>query len=155
MGLDMYLKGKRYMSDFFRKGDKKIQESVQELFPELKDMQSHFDGPVVNEIVIDAGYWRKANQIHAWFVKECQKGVDDCGEYYVTRDKLLELKALCEAALKNRGKASETLPRQSGFFFGGTEYDEWYFRDLENTIAIIDRAVALPKNWDLYYTSSW
>ena len=47
------------------------------------------------------------------------------------------------------------VPFTLGLAFGGTDYDEWYFRDLENTIAIIDRAVALPKNWDLYYTSSW
>ena len=26
----------------------------------------------------EAGYWRKANQIHGWFVNKCQDGVDDC-----------------------------------------------------------------------------
>jgi hypothetical protein len=41
-------------------------------------------------------YWRKANQIHKWFVDNVQGGVDDCGEYLVTEDELDELRELCK-----------------------------------------------------------
>lgn len=46
------------------------------------------------------GYWRKANAIHAWFVKHIQGGVDDC-EYHreVTKDDLIALKSACEKVL--------------------------------------------------------
>ena len=49
-------------------------------------------------------------------------------------------------------KAEELLPCTSGFFFGGVEYDEWYFKDLEDTIAIIN---SLNEEGDYYYKSSW
>ena len=41
------------------------------------------------------GYWRKANQIHSWFVRECQDGVDECQKAYVGIDKLEELREIC------------------------------------------------------------
>lgn len=56
----------------------------------------------------EAGYWRKASAIHGWFVREVQGGEDDCEEYIVTIDKLLELQKLCEEivdkALLKHGK---------------------------------------------------
>ncbi len=36
-------------------------------------------------------YWRKANQIHGWFVEHVQYGEDDCGMYEVTVGDLKEL----------------------------------------------------------------
>lgn len=39
-------------------------------------------------------------------------------------------------------KASYLLPTRDGFFFGGTEYDEYYFKDLEDTKDILERAIA-------------
>lgn len=51
--------------------------------------------------------------------------------------------------------AEELLPTTSGFFFGGTAYDEWYWRDLERTVEIIDKALVLPDDWDFEYQSSW
>lgn len=45
-------------------------------------------------------YWRKANQIHAWFVDECQGGVDECQlSDPIPREKLLELRNLCARIL--------------------------------------------------------
>lgn len=40
--------------------------------------------------------WRKANQIHAWFVENVQGGVDDCGCYIVSEDILEELLSICK-----------------------------------------------------------
>lgn len=42
------------------------------------------------------GYWRKANQIHNWFVNNVQGGIDDCGTYEVTEDQLAELLNICK-----------------------------------------------------------
>ena len=156
MGLDMYLKGKRYLSKYFNEGDDQLAESIQQKFPELSGKTDHFgQGPLVKEISIDAGYWRKANAIHDWFVRECQGGEDDCGYYYVGREQLVELKELCQKVLDDRSLAKELLPTASGFFFGSTEYDDWYFQDLEQTIRIIDDVLALPKQWEFEYHSSW
>ena len=49
-------------------------------------------------------------------------------------------------------KCTSLLPTQSGFFFGSTEIDDYYYQDLEETIRIIN---SLNPNGDYYYQSSW
>lgn len=49
----------------------------------------------------EIGYWRKANQIHHWFVENVQEGGDDCGEYVVSRDQLKSLLTLVDEAIKS------------------------------------------------------
>jgi hypothetical protein len=44
-------------------------------------------------------YWRKANQVHLWFVNNVQKGVDDCDYYPLEDDKLAELGLLAQRVL--------------------------------------------------------
>ena len=102
----------------------------------------------------EIGYWRKANAIHRWFVEICQDGVDNCASYYVGREDLEALKNVVEDVLLEPERAEELLPTQSGFFFGPTEYDDWYFEDLRNTIEIINWALA--QDFDYFeYHSSW
>jgi len=54
--------------------------------------------------------------------------------------------------------AEQLLPTTTGFFFGGTDYDEWYYRDCEHTIAVVDACLAAhaanPKI-TFTYQSSW
>lgn len=155
MGLDMYLSGKRYLSSF-NDQDKETAESVQKLMPELKGRKNQFgDGPAVKEIKIDAGYWRKANAIHAWFVKHVQDGEDRCRPHYVSREMLEDLRDTCQRVLDFKHLANELLPTQSGFFFGETEFNEWYYQDLEQTVKIIDKCLELPSDWEFEYCSSW
>lgn len=40
-----------------------------------------------------------------------------------------------------KGLASAVLPTQAGFFFGSTDYDEGYLKDLKDTVEIIDKAI--------------
>lgn len=156
MGLDMYLTGKRYISKHFNEGDEARAEAVQKLFPELEGKGGRWgDASPVKEVQIEAGYWRKANQIHDWFVKNVQGGEDECRPHYVSREQLKELRDTCQEVLENRKRAAELLPTASGFFFGGTDYDDWYFQDIEATIRILDDALALPESWEFEYCSSW
>lgn len=155
MGLDMYLFGKRYVSKYFNKGDDERAEAIKKLFPELEEMTSSLSESPVKEVKIEAGYWRKANQVHKWFVDNVQSGSDDCGDYSVQREKLEELKKLCQQVLDFRHLATDKLPPQTGFFFGNDAIDEYYFQDIEHTIKIIDRCLALPESWEFEYHSSW
>jgi hypothetical protein len=50
--------------------------------------------------------------------------------------------------------AKELLPTQEGFFFGSTEYDQYYLQDIEETIAIIEEALA-GEGGSFWYHSSW
>ncbi len=148
MGLDMYLKAKKYVSEY---ADKEAYELVNRLDVGQFDME-------INEISAEAMYWRKANAIHAWFVRECQEGVDNCQEYWVTPEKLKELRDICREILKDTTKANKLLPTQGGFFFGELVYDEWYFQDIENTekrLTEILENEQLLRGWQYYYQSSW
>ena len=49
--------------------------------------------------------------------------------------------------------AEELLPTTSGFFFGSTEYDEYYIQDLKETVEMLEPY--LEKGGDFYYHASW
>lgn len=106
----------------------------------------------------EVAYWRKANEIHNWFVENVQNGDDDCCAHReITISDLATLRELCTRVLIDPDLAEELLPTQSGFFFGSTNYDEWYKNDLENTIEQIDNILATTdfNTEALYYVSSW
>ena len=144
MGLDMYLNGHLDLWDI---SDEKKAIIINNF--------SEIDRHEPKSIIIEVGYWRKANHIHNWFVENVQEGTDDCKEYYVSREDLEELKSVCEQILVDRTKAAELLSTKSGFFFGGTDYDQYYFDDLSKTIEIINKALAMNGSIEFYYRSSW
>lgn len=136
----------------------------------------------------DVGYWRKANQIHNWFVINVQGGEDDCGCYEVSREQLEDLLECCRIVkrecnlidgkvkvseyyqdgkwhveyddgkvLDNVDIAKEYLPTVGGFFFGDTNYDEWYMKDIDDTIQIIENVLQTTdfEKQMILYSSSW
>ena len=108
MGLDMFLYGVEYHSQYDDEED---------------NNKSYY-------VMTEEIYWRKANQIHKWFVENVQNGIDNCAMYYVSEESLYKLKELCEKVLENSELAGELLPTTNGFFFGSTEYDEFYYHDV-------------------------
>ena len=165
MGLDMYLHAKKYVEKInwqtLQNNDELSMDSpevVNPLWTEIVNTAQMSDVAVdiygVN-VDVTCAYWRKANQIHAWFVDNVQQGNDDCGEYYVSHEKLKELLDLVNKALAERDP--NLLQPRAGFFFGSYDIDEWYWNDLKNTKAKLERIFALPEMSKLsfYYTSSW
>jgi hypothetical protein len=103
-------------------------------------------------------YWRKANQVHNWFVQNVQNGVDDCDEYPVDAEQLAYLVSLCDRVLADTKTARDLLPPASGFFFGGTDIDEWYGQDLIHTSEDLKRVInaAIQMGGITFaYQSSW
>ena len=150
----------------------------------------------------EVGYWRKANAIHGWFVRELANGVDECQEIVVPKIKMMELQALCLTALIKRSqdptpleetespKSSKSVPVDgqemgewlmeqmkmettlallekefedtsdplrpvAGFFFGGTEKDQYYYQDLMETAEIIRAALEEYPDGEFIYQASW
>lgn len=187
MGLDMYLYRKTYVPSYDGHGDtpeERLKNSTRGKL-QIKGLKSRIDPKKVAYIVEDVGYWRKANQIHQWFVEHVQDGEDDCKSYYVSREQLEELLETVEKVLAStelvdgeihagtefkdgksreiieKGKvlkdptvAKELLPTQAGFFFGGYDYDEWYWRQLEETKQILVEALKANEA-EFEYGSSW
>jgi hypothetical protein len=156
MGLDMYLNASRFLWDLGDDPDVKLAVDIGAMFPELK-------GKRAREVSTELFYWRKANAIHKWFVDTVQEGRDDCGYYPVELEQLATLRDLCRLVLGNPDSASRLLPTQGGFFFGGTDYDEYYFQDLERTVQFLDEflpeytddASSPWRRWQIEYHSSW
>ena len=161
MGLDMYLSKKTYVKNWDHTPEKNrhkfsITVNGKEVDYINKDKISYIEEEVA--------YWRKANQIHQWFVDNIQDGVDNCSEYPISIEQIKELVETCEKVLeslkdspketkevvvghnkdgeikstisvyKNTDVVEELLPAQEGFFFGSTEIGDMYIEDLELTI---------------------
>ena len=153
MGLDQYLYAKRFSSPSFE-SEKETYEQIIEAM-NARDFMGNAPFPYTT-VSVTVGYWRKQNAIHQWFVDICQDGNDDCRDAFVAREQLEELRDLCKQVLADKSLASDLLPTSEGFFFGGTDYDEWYIQGLEYTVKLIDDLLAkVPNEWDFVYGSSW
>lgn len=162
MGLDMYLSKKTYVKnwDHMTEGDR---HTVTVVGPRA----AHIRPERITEIVEQVMYWRKANAIHAWFVREAQDGLDNCQESEVTPEQLTELRDLCQTLLAEYDAdpvaattfAQRLLPTQSGFFFGDTSYDAYYWEDLRDTARSLTALLAETDDtdWGVTYTyqASW
>jgi hypothetical protein len=51
--------------------------------------------------------------------------------------------------------AEDLLPTQAGFFFGSTDYDQWYVDDLKETQRMLSAALADDSDGEFYYQASW
>jgi hypothetical protein len=160
MGLDMYLEARRFVSGYTHSAP-----DEQNTFAEILDavnMTGMNDSPHIT-VSVNVAYWRKANHIHDWFVKNVQDGEDDCRSYYVSREKLQELEQVCrDVSANGTGEyAQKHLPTGSGFFFGSEDYDEYYFEQTDWTAKrLAEILTKVPEgsglsSYDFHYQSSW
>lgn len=179
MGLDMYLYRKNYVQNWdYMTSEERHSVDIRRGGKPRVDIKPERISHVVEQIA----YWRKANAIHGWFVNNVQNGVDDCREYYVSRNKLRELVLACkqldlqfsaettmasgqtpikmtpenfEKACKSLPSIAEAiLPTTSGCFFGSTEYDPEYLAALRYTIQQLEPLLA-DEDGEYYYQANW
>jgi hypothetical protein len=62
---------------------------------------------------------------------------------------------VCKQVEADNVLAPTLLPSASGFFFGGTEYDEWYFKDISNTIVYLTEILEDELADEFEYNASW
>lgn len=87
---------------------------------------------------------RKENHIQA-FIEGEVGNVDNCGYLPLTKPDLERLVDRLARVNADHSQAGVLLPTQEGFFFGGTEYDEWYFMDIKRELEDLS---ALLQEWD-------
>jgi len=150
MGLDMYLYRQEYVTSWL---DNK--ETYKAIVDTL-GIKPCNDAPHIN-VEICVAYWRKANAIHKWFC-DLDGGKDECQSIYVNRQNLVDLRQTAWHAVNTPDMARVLLPTQSGFFFGSTEYDQWYMQDMHSTIEQLDKILddTPEDSWgNFIYRASW
>lgn len=170
MGLDMYLEiGKNeYCSNYYKDKGSNLKLEYPKDITDFVSVSPE-SMAISRTTKYHVGYWRKANHIHNWFIQHCANrdewgnAIDDCTPIEITVGKLEELLETCKKVLTDHSLASSLLPTQSGFFFGSTKYDEDYFKDIEDTIKIVEPVLKFAKHkrdiedyvWVVYYQASW
>ena len=189
MGLDMYLKAEKYLSDYSHNKNENERTAFKTVLSAVGLEGCRCEQSPSLTVMVTVAYWRKANAIHGWFVANVQDGKDECRASFVERKQLEELVKQCKLVLGSvetvegdigegttyypdgrvenhtkRGKvvaqkavAEEILPTKGGFFFGSTNYDEYYLADLEDTVkqltAILENEAL--NGCEFYYRASW
>ena len=85
-------------------------------------------------------YYRKVNFLYAFFAEALTD--EQC---VVTKHDVETIISHCKEVLADHSLAEKLLPTQSGFFFGSTDYNEWYFKDVEY---VLEQFTKYLEGWD-------
>jgi len=113
MGLDMYLRGSKFLWRNWNDPEAERQE----------------DGYRITDIRIDLGYWRKHPNLHGYIVEAFASGNDNCQEIELS---VQDMRNIISAIKEQR------LPFTEGFFFGQSNDSEEQ-RKLD--VAIFEQAI--------------
>ena len=115
-----------------------------------------------NSGTVEVYYWRKANSIHNWILKETGTPSDfnvNDNDIELTKDMLIKFVEQAETVLKDKSDetSARLIPSCSGFFFGSTEYDEWYYKDIEDTAEKFKELINTFdfESYELVYSCWW
>lgn len=130
----------------------------EDLDKDIQDLMNSMDDMTPVSVRFEVGYWRKANHIHNFFSNALSEFDDKTGdETWVPINVLEMLRERCVKVLEARDEeiSSELLPTMDGFFFGSTDYDDYYYDQVKETIIIIDKALKYKNKMEYYYAASW
>ena len=145
MGLDMYLSGDKYISQYDT-----TQRDENGIPLEVK--RPVVDGFEVSSYKLDLGYWRKFAPLHKFIVQVFANGVDECQPIYLDADDLRRIaNALRDGGLPDNDDCA-------GFFFGNPEFWDEDRAEGEKHAQTFERAAAWidSEAWNtVTYQASW
>ena len=164
MGLDMYFYARKTTYKSFSKWDNSGRANEVNYPEDLKTFSDYiYDRnfkSVQTETSYQIGYFRKFNALHSYIVKTFANGIDNCQDIILYKEDVEQIKKVLDEVLNAHQqveKAKELLPTQSGFFFGGTDYDEFYFEDVKDAADLMQSFLDNFdfENYQLVYQASW
>lgn len=104
------------------------------------------------------GYFRKVNFLVKYF-GDLGFDIENQTPFYITKEQVTELRNRCQEVLSDHSKAEELLPTMSGLFFGSTDYNEYYFEDVEQVLKYCEETLlpmfdSLDDRESIYF-STW
>tara|TARA_R100000353_G_scaffold114197_2_gene81744 strand:- start:4248 stop:4685 length:438 start_codon:yes stop_codon:yes gene_type:complete len=145
MGLDMYLRGDKFITTF---DDTKRDKDGKA----LRVKRPVVDGFDVETHVLDLGTWRKFAPLHVYIVNEFADGVDECQKIDLSAG---ELRKIAKALRNNK------LPKNDdchGCFFGDDEWWDELKSEGEKHAKVFDKAAEWVEStfWNnVTYQASW
>lgn len=127
-----------------------IQEKLKALQKECKDVRPY----------TEIAYFRKVNLLVSYFNYQ-----QNCTYQELSKENVESLVEDCQKVLdlyqQHQGeditdKLEDLLPTTSGFFFGRTDYDKWYFKDVEYVLNEFTK-ILTTTNWrsEIVYLYCW
>ena len=145
MGLDMYLRGEKFVSKYDHSQQAPEGGSLEVKRPVI-------DGFEVSEYILDMGYWRKFAPLHKYIVKVFADDVDECQPIHLTN---LDCRRIAEALRHDNLPANEDC---GGFFFGNPEFWDEDRANGEEHAKVFDKAAEWVESnsWNtVTYQASW
>jgi hypothetical protein len=182
MGLDMYLYKRTYVKKWEHQSDENSFDVTVKrggkTYPKIQPERISY----IEEQIM---YWRKANQIHGWFVDNTSV-LEEEVKYSVTKQDLENLLNTCEQVLEilNKSKKKviqvengwssgertfcdvdvfdcedeimDLLPPTQGFFYGSSDINTYYEDTINETVRFLEREIPLCDEYDEFeYYASW
>ena len=115
----------------------------------VEDFFKHFEEMYYAESDV---YFRKVNFVYNFFSNKLE---DEC--CFADKSDIEELISRCDKVLADHSLAQELLPTRSGFFFGSTDYDNWYFGDVEDCKRQMEKLLSMyDEDTDVvFFIMSW
>ena len=99
--------------------------------------------------------FRKRNWLMPFVENAIDKEVENCEYYELSKETMLDLLDRIDKVLADHAFAEELLPTQGGLFFGSTQYDEWYFKSLQDAKDKLEEDVKSMDDDDTAVFWSW
>lgn len=139
MGLDMYLKAEvsKYVS-YYDDGNENYGKGLYpDFLRDFEDMQRERRNLICVSSEYEIGYWRKFNALHSYIVNSFADGVDECQDIVLWEQDIKRILETLKSLTPEN--ASVVMPPKDGFFFGSTDIDEWYWRDVGYSIKVFEK----------------
>ena len=141
----MYLSKKTYVKQWsHNKPEDQYEVSVKKggvTYPNIRTERVSY---VTEELM----YWRKANQIHGWFVNNCEEDIPDV-KYSLGREQLVELVDICKKVLEILNTATKLTKQVVGGWRNGEDYmvDVEVYDNIEDAILCEKRIKEWNRMW--------
>lgn len=121
---------------------------------ELPELEAQLNKEVEMSYEEYNAYFRKVNFLFKYF--EDRGKMVDQWYAFVEQGDVEDIIWRCEEVLKDNKKAHELLPTQDGFFFGSTDYDDYYMYDVKDCLKQMKKYLKLfKKPGTAYVIFSW
>ena len=101
-------------------------------------------------------YFRKYNWLYGWVRRKLKlPELKNCEHYKLHRSMINDLIDDIKKVSSDHSLAEKLLPTEDGFFFGSTEYDDWYYKDLQDAKTQLSQLLAKMRDGEPADFWSW